>query len=55
MTRVVSLHGYAHGTSVGVEYMAAGNDPAQDPVLPTANQTLEALYTAQMDKLVKAQ
>lgn len=55
INRHISLHGFANGTSTNIEYMAQGADPEADPVLPQANDALVAIYTTQMDKLVKAE
>lgn len=55
ISRAVAIHGFARGTTVSVEYAARGNDPAKDPVLPTAAGALDSIYTAQMNKLVNAE
>lgn len=55
LNRAVALHGFARETTVSVEYAARGDDPAADPVLPTAAGALDAIYTAQMEKIVNAQ
>ena len=55
LSRAISIHGFAKGTTVSVEYAARGDDPAKDPVLPTANNALDSIYTAQMEKLAKAE
>ncbi len=55
INRAVALHGYARDTTVSVEYAAQGDDPALDPVLPTAASALDAIYVAQMEKLVNAE
>ena len=55
LNRAVALHGLARDTTVTVEYAARGDDPAADPVLPTAAGALDAIYVAQMNKLVAAE
>lgn len=55
LKRDISIHGYARGTTTSVEYTAVGDDPAANPVLPTADKAIDSLYTAQMEKLVKSQ
>ncbi|KAA0918811.1 hypothetical protein [Dietzia sp. ANT_WB102] len=55
LSRAVAIHGVARDTTVSVEYAARGDDPAADPVLPTAAGALDAIYTAQMEKLVNAE
>lgn len=55
ISRAVALHGFARGNTVSVEYAARGNDPATDPVLPTAAGALDAIYVAQMEKIVNAE
>lgn len=55
LSRAIAIHGYARDTTVSVEYAARGDDPAADPVLPTAAGALDAIYTAQMEKLVNAE
>lgn len=54
ISRAVAIHGFARETTVSVEYAARGSDPAGDPVLPTAAGALDAIYTAQMNKLIQA-
>lgn len=54
LSRAVSIHGFARGTTVSVEYAARSNDADVDPVLPTAAGALDAIYTGQMNKLVAA-
>ena len=55
LSRAVAIHGYARDTTVSVEYAARGDDPEVDPVLPTAASALDAIYTAQMEKVVNAE
>lgn len=55
INRAVALHGYARDTTVSVEYAARGDDPAVDPVLPTAAGALDEIYIAQMEKLVNVE
>jgi hypothetical protein len=55
LSRAIAIHGLARDTTVSVEYAARGDDPAADPVLPTAAGALDAIYTAQMEKLVNAE
>lgn len=55
LNRAVSIHGFARGTTVSVEYAAQSDDAEADPVLPTAAGALDAIYTDQMDKLVAAE
>lgn len=55
LSRAIAIHGFARDTTVSVEYAARGDDPAGDPVLPTAAGALDAIYTAQMDKLINAE
>lgn len=55
INRAVALHGFARDTTVSVEYAARGNDPMVDPVLPTAAGALDAIYIAQMGKIVNAE
>lgn len=55
LNRAIAIHGYARDTTVSVEYAARGNDPQADPVLPTAAGALDAIYMAQMVKLLKAE
>lgn len=55
LSRAVAIHGYARDTTVSVEYAARGDDPEADPVLPTAAGALDAIYTAQMEKVVNAE
>lgn len=55
LNRTIVVHGYAHGTTTAVEYNALSEDAAKDPVLPEADAAINAIYTAQMDKLVKAE
>lgn len=55
LSRAIAIHGYARDTTVSVEYAARGDDPAADPVLPTAAGALDAIYTTQMEKLVNAE
>ncbi|MDX2356111.1 hypothetical protein [Dietzia sp. PP-33] len=55
LSRAVAIHGFARDTTVSVEYAARGDDPAADPVLPTAAGALDAIYNAQMTKLVDAE
>lgn len=55
LNRTIVVHGYAHGTTTAVEYNALSDDAAKDPVLPEADAALNAIYSAQMDKLAKAQ
>lgn len=55
MSRAIAIHGYTRGTTVSVEYAARSDDPAADPVLPTAAGALDAIYDAQMVKLVTAE
>lgn len=52
INRAVALHGFARDTTVSVEYAARGDDPAADPVLPTAASALDEIYITQMQKLV---
>ena len=52
INRAVALHGFARDTTVSVEYAARGDDPAADPVLPTAAGALDEIYVAQMAKLL---
>ena len=54
LNRAVALHGFARDTTVSVEYAARGDDPATDPVLPTAAGALDEIYIAQMEKIVSA-
>ena len=54
LSRAVALHGFARDTTVSVEYAARGDYPAADPVLPTAAGALDAIYVAQMTKIVQA-
>ena len=55
INRAIVIHGFARGTTASVEYMARGDDPNGDPVLPAANSALDRIYEAQMTKLVAAQ
>lgn len=55
ISRAVALHGFARDTTVSIEYAAKGDDPAADPVLPTAAAALDSIYTTQMEKLVNAE
>lgn len=55
ISRAIALHGFARDTTVSVEYAARGNDPAADPVLPTAAGALDAIYVAQMEKIANAE
>lgn len=55
LSRAIALHGYSRDTTVSVEYAARGDDPAVDPVLPTAAGALDAIYITQMEKLVNAE
>lgn len=55
LSRAVAIHGFARDTTVSVEYAARGDDPEADPILPTAAGALDAIYTAQMEKLVNAE
>lgn len=55
LSRAIAIHGFARGTTVSVEYAARNDDPAADPVLPTAAGALDAIYNAQMTKLVNAE
>lgn len=55
LNRAIAIHGFARDTTVSVEYAARGDDPAADPVLPTAASALDAIYVAQMAKLVTAE
>lgn len=55
ISRAVAIHGFARDTTVSIEYAARGDDPAKDPVLPTAAGALDSIYTAQMEKLVTAE
>lgn len=54
LNRAVALHGFARDTTVSVEYAARGDDPAADPVLPTAAGALDEIYIAQMEKILNA-
>ena len=54
LRRDISIHGYARGISTSIEYRAIGDDPAQNPVLPTADGALNAIYTSQMNKILQA-
>lgn len=54
LNRAVALHGFARDTTVSVEYAARGDDPAVDPVLPTAAGALDEIYIAQMEKILNA-
>ncbi|MDV8001589.1 hypothetical protein [Rhodococcus sp. IEGM 1408] len=55
ISRAVAIHGFARDTTVSIEYAARGDDPAADPVLPTAAGALDSIYTTQMGKLVSAE
>lgn len=55
MSRAVALHGFSRDTTVSVEYAARGDNPEADPVIPTAAGALDAIYTAQMEKIVNAE
>jgi len=54
ISRAIAIHGFARDTTVSVEYAARGDDPEVDPVLPTADGALDAIYTAQMEKILNA-
>ena len=55
LSRAIAIHGFARDTTVSVEYAARGDDPAADPVLPTAAGALDAIYVAQMEKILNAE
>lgn len=55
LSRSISIHGFSRDTTVTVEYGARGNDPAADPVLPSAAHVLDEIYSAQMEKIVNAE
>ncbi|EYT61076.1 hypothetical protein H483_0113045 [Dietzia sp. UCD-THP] len=55
LSRAIAIHGYTRETTVSVEYAARGNDPAADPVLPSADGALDAIYQAQMAKIATAE
>ena len=55
LRRDISIHGYARGITTSIEYRAIGTDAAQNPVLPTADGALNAIYTAQMNKILQAE
>lgn len=55
LSRAVAIHGFSRDTTVSVEYAARGDNPDADPVLPTAAGALDAIYTAQMEKIVNAE
>lgn len=55
LSRAVAIHGFTRDTTVSVEYAARGNDPEADPVLPSAAGALDAIYEAQMAKIVVAE
>ncbi|MBB1035486.1 hypothetical protein G6031_13985 [Dietzia sp. CQ4] len=55
LSRAIAIHGFTRDTTVSVEYAARGNNPAADPVLPSAAGALDAIYEAQMAKIVVAE
>lgn len=55
LSRSISIHGLSRDTTVTVEYGARGTDPNADPVLPAAANVLDAIYAAQMEKIVNAE
>lgn len=55
LSRAIAIHGFTRDTTVSVEYAARGNNPEADPVLPSAAGALDAIYEAQMAKIVVAE
>ncbi|MET3861531.1 hypothetical protein ABIE38_002467 [Dietzia sp. 2505] len=55
LSRAIAIHGFTRDTTVSVEYAARNNNPDADPVLPSAAGALDAIYEAQMAKIVVAE